>query len=115
MEISKDHLCLQALQALKEGSAVVAMDPRLHRSPASIEALQKVLRLARHCLAPKRQSRPSMKQCGEVLWGIRKNFREKTHLRAASTAHYSENIDVRKDNREMFGIQDGDNHEFRSA
>ncbi|XP_058202546.1 calmodulin-binding receptor-like cytoplasmic kinase 1 isoform X3 [Rhododendron vialii] len=104
-----------ALQALKEGCAVVAMDPRLQRSPASIEALEKVLRLARHCLAPNRQSRPSMKQCGEVLWGIRKDFREKNNVRAVSTAHYSEQIDVRKDNREMFGIEDGESYEFRSA
>lgn len=56
-----------------------------------------------------------MKQCGEVLWGIRKDFREKNNVRAASTAHYSEQIDVRKDNREMFGIEDGESYEFRSA
>ncbi|KAF7153518.1 hypothetical protein RHSIM_Rhsim01G0234600 [Rhododendron simsii] len=104
-----------ALQALKEGCAVVAMDPRLQRSPASIEALEKVLRLARHCLAPNRKSRPSMKECGEVLWGIRKDFREKNNVRAVSTAHYSEQIDVRKDNRDMFGIEDGESYEFRSA
>lgn len=103
------------MQTLKESGAVVAMDPRLRRSPASIQAVEKVLRLARHCLAPTRKGRPSMKQCAEILWGIRKDFREKNLVHDASRFHYSENIDVRQDHREEFGIEDGENYEFRST
>ncbi|GFZ19900.1 hypothetical protein Acr_28g0006050 [Actinidia rufa] len=56
---------MQALQRLKGGDAVVAMDPRLQRSPASIMVVEKVLKLARQCLAPQRQSRPFH----EGMWG----------------------------------------------
>ncbi|XP_057482849.1 calmodulin-binding receptor-like cytoplasmic kinase 1 isoform X3 [Actinidia eriantha] len=104
-----------ALQRLKGGDAVVAMDPRLRRSPASIMVVEKVLKLARQCLAPQRQSRPSMKECGEVLWRIRKDFREKNLSHTASSSHYSENMDVRMINRNMFGIEDSENYRFRSA
>ncbi|KAH0908149.1 hypothetical protein HID58_031470, partial [Brassica napus] len=36
----------------------------------------KVLEMAFQCLAPHRGSRPSMKKCSEILWGIRKDYRE---------------------------------------
>ncbi|KAF5954250.1 hypothetical protein HYC85_007106 [Camellia sinensis] len=79
-----------ALQRLNEGAAVVAMDPRLRRSPASLMVVEKILKLARHCLAPQRPSRPSMKQCCEVLWGIRKDFRDMNlALAASSISHHS--------------------------
>lgn len=103
-----------AMQRLKEGDAVVAMDPRLRRSPGSIMVVEKVLKLAQRCLATQRQSRPSMKDCVEVLWRIRKDFKENVSL-AASTSHQSENIDLRKVNRNMFGIEDSDAYQFRSA
>ncbi|OIW02563.1 hypothetical protein TanjilG_24014 [Lupinus angustifolius] len=67
-----------AMQVQKEGDAVIAMDPRLRRSPASVKAVNKVLNLAFHCLAPSKQSRPSMKSCAEILWAIRKVFRDET-------------------------------------
>ena len=105
---------MQALQRLKGGDAVVAMDPRLQRSPASIMVVEKVLKLARQCLAPQRQSRPSMKECGEVLWRIRKDFRENLS-HTASASHYSENMDVRMINRNMLEIEDSENYRFRSA
>ncbi|ONK62106.1 uncharacterized protein A4U43_C07F420 [Asparagus officinalis] len=65
-----------AMQRLKEGGGVLAMDPRLRRSPTSIMVVDRVLRLAKECVAASRKSRPSMKKCAEVLWGIRKDFRE---------------------------------------
>ena len=68
---------MQAMQKLKAGDAIIVMDPRLRRSPASTMAVEKVLKLAHRCLAPSRQSRPAMKNCAEVLWGIRKNVRER--------------------------------------
>ncbi|KAE9605993.1 putative protein kinase RLK-Pelle-RLCK-IV family [Lupinus albus] len=67
-----------AMQVRKEGDAVIAMDPRLRRSPSSVKAVNKVLNLAFHCLAPSKQSRPSMKSCAEVLWAIRKVFKDET-------------------------------------
>ncbi|CAL5334064.1 unnamed protein product [Camellia sinensis] len=105
-----------ALQRLKEGAAVVAMDPRLRRSPASLMVVEKILKLARHCLAPQRPSRPSMKQCCEVLWGIRKDFRDMNlALAASSISHHSDRVDVRNAHRNMFGIEDDECYRFKSA
>ncbi|CAL5388608.1 unnamed protein product [Camellia sinensis] len=108
--------CTEALQRLKEGAAVVAMDPRLRRSPASLMVVEKILKLARHCLAPQRPSRPSMKQCCEVLWGIRKDFRDMNlALAASSISHHSDKVDVRNAHRNMFGIEDDECYRFKSA
>lgn len=101
---------------LKNGDAVFAMDPRLRRSPASIKAMKKVLKLAFQCLAPSRQSRPAMKNCAEVLWGIRKNFKDETTSVSALPSHHSENIPQREKNKQMvFGIEDDDSYKFTSA
>ncbi|OIW16522.1 hypothetical protein TanjilG_32193 [Lupinus angustifolius] len=67
-----------AMRMLKKGEPVIAMDPRLRRSPASNKAAEKVLKLAFQCLAPTKESRPSMKSCAEVLWAIRKAFKDQT-------------------------------------
>ncbi|XXG85798.1 hypothetical protein AAC387_Pa11g0816 [Persea americana] len=66
----------RAMQKLKEGDVALAMDPKLRKSPAANSAAEKVLKLAAECLAPSKQSRPSMKRCAEVLWGIRRDYRE---------------------------------------
>ncbi|KAI9195876.1 hypothetical protein LWI28_018995 [Acer negundo] len=101
-----------AIQKLKAGDAIFVMDPRLRRSPASTMAVEKVLKLAHHCLAPSRQSRPAMKNCAEVLWGIRKNVRERalsSSAAAASTSHHSANYPIRnaKEKRHTsFGIDE---------
>ncbi|KAK0604706.1 hypothetical protein LWI29_018509 [Acer saccharum] len=111
-----------AIQKLKAGDAIIVMDPRLRRGPASTMAVEKVLKLAHHCLAPSRQSRPAMKNCAEVLWGIRKDFRERalsSSAAAASTSHHSANYPIgnAKENRcTSFGIDDGENYnKFISA
>ncbi|KAH7657082.1 Non-specific serine/threonine protein kinase protein [Dioscorea alata] len=65
-----------ALQKFKQGDTVLAMDPRMRRNPAAIMAVEKMMALGRECLAPTRKARPSMKQCGEILWRIRKDYRE---------------------------------------
>ncbi|GAB4860051.1 hypothetical protein Ancab_011529 [Ancistrocladus abbreviatus] len=65
-----------AMRKLKEGEPVLAMDPRLRRTPASIIAVKKILKLAQKCLFPTKQLRPTMKKCGEELWAIRTQFRE---------------------------------------
>ncbi|XWS71611.1 hypothetical protein CRYUN_Cryun03dG0152700 [Craigia yunnanensis] len=103
-----------AMKRLKEGEFVIAMDPRLGRSPASNMVVEKVLKLAHRCLAPVRQSRPSMKNCAEVLWRIRKDYNEKA---SSSTSHYSANFPDRdaKTNRHLLGIEEDDSYGFISA
>ncbi|XP_022729983.1 calmodulin-binding receptor-like cytoplasmic kinase 1 [Durio zibethinus] len=104
-----------AMKRLKEGEFVIAMDPRLRRSPASTMVVEEVLKLAQQCLAPVRQSRPSMKTCAEVLWGIRKDFKEKAS--SSSTSHFSANFPGRdaKANRYLFGIEEDESYGFISA
>ncbi|CAM8898628.1 unnamed protein product [Rhodiola kirilowii] len=71
-----------AMQKLKEREAVLVMDPTVRRNSAATYASEAILKLARQCVAPTRQLRPSMKRCAEVLWEIRKNHQDK---KAAST------------------------------
>lgn len=106
------------MQKLKEGYPVLAMDPQLRRNPASTMAAEKVLKLAHQCLAPLRHSRPSMRKCGEVLWGIRKDFRDKAFPSPfPSTSHHSANFPQRDANirNSPFGIEEGDSYRFISA
>ncbi|XP_071715569.1 calmodulin-binding receptor-like cytoplasmic kinase 2 [Rutidosis leptorrhynchoides] len=105
-----------AMQRLKGGEVVLAMDPKLKRNPASLMVVEKVLRVARQCLAPTRQSRPSMKKCAEILWRIRKDYHE--HNEVAAAANHSVQVpqmDARKNRHEFFGIEDSSNQRFRSA
>lgn len=106
---------MQAMQLLKQAEVVMAMDPRLRRNPASNKAVQKVLKLAFQCLAPGRQPRPSMKSCAEVLWEIRKDFREKAF---SHPPHHSADFpqrDGRKNRHKTYGIEDGKGYKFVSA
>ncbi|KAL4365064.1 hypothetical protein AHAS_Ahas07G0068700 [Arachis hypogaea] len=92
-----------AMKMLKQGDAVFAMDPRMRRSPASNKAVKKVLKLAFQCLAPSRELRPSMKSCAEVLWGIRKSFRdEATSNVPPLPSHQSENFPQRGKNLQTY-------------
>lgn len=99
---------MQAMQLLKQGEVVIAMDPRLKRSPASNKAVQKVLKLAFQCLAPVRRSRPSMKSCAEVLWEIRKDFTDRTSSHTHNASHHSANFpqrDGRKNRHKTYGMK----------
>jgi hypothetical protein len=69
-------LQVQAMKRFIEGNAISVLDPRLDQTSANNLALEKILELALQCLAPHRQSRPNMKRCAEVLWAIRKDYRE---------------------------------------
>ncbi|XP_015970910.1 calmodulin-binding receptor-like cytoplasmic kinase 2 [Arachis duranensis] len=107
-----------ALQMLKQGEVVIAMDPRLRRSPAAKKAVEKVLKLAHQCLAPSRQSRPTMKTCAEVLWGIRKDFRDKTSSHLSHDSHHSANYphrDAMNDRHKLFDIEGDNDRKFVSA
>lgn len=66
----------QAIKKFTSGDTISVLDPKLERNPSNNLALEKVLEMAFQCLAPHRGSRPSMKKCSEILWGIRKDYRE---------------------------------------
>ncbi|KAK7321334.1 hypothetical protein VNO77_31876 [Canavalia gladiata] len=106
-----------AMKMLKQGDSVFAMDPRLRRNPASIKAVKKVLKLGLQCVAPSKQSRPPMKNCAEVLWDIRKSFRDETISDNSSLpSHHSAIFPQRERNKHMlFGIEDDDSYKFASA
>lgn len=107
-----------AMQSLKVGDAIFVMDPLLRRSPGSTMAMEKVLKLARHCLAPSKQSRPSMKECSEVLWGIRKDLRASGSSSSAFISHQSADFPRREEKKSReaaFGIEDGGGYKFVSA
>ncbi|XP_039133621.1 calmodulin-binding receptor-like cytoplasmic kinase 2 [Dioscorea cayenensis subsp. rotundata] len=65
-----------AMKKFMEGSCVQILDPNLAPSPRTNLATEKILELALQCLAPTRQSRPRMQRCAEILWNIRKDYRE---------------------------------------
>lgn len=67
---------VQAMKKFLEGNALSVLDPRLDHTAANNLAIEKLLELAFQCLAPRRQNRPSMRRCAEILWGIRKDYRE---------------------------------------
>ncbi|KAL2332951.1 hypothetical protein Fmac_014164 [Flemingia macrophylla] len=107
-----------AMQMLKQGESVIAMDPRLSRNPASNKAVRKVLKLAFQCLAPSRRSRPTMKSCAEVLWDIRKDFKERTSSDPPHGSHHSADFlqrDARKNRHMTFGIEDRKDYKFVSS
>ncbi|CAN0854690.1 Calmodulin-binding receptor-like cytoplasmic kinase 1 [Linum grandiflorum] len=108
-----------AMKRLKDGDAIMVMDPILRRSPASNRATEDVLKLAQKCLAPMRPSRPSMKECAEVLWRIRKEFRERNALQSSSVSSASADFPRRNPNQTRittFGMEDIDeNPRFVSA
>ncbi|KAK9040638.1 hypothetical protein V6N11_015781 [Hibiscus sabdariffa] len=74
------HVSTQAMNKFTDGEAISALDPRLEPTAVTNLALEKILELALQCLAPRRQSRTSMRRCGEVLWSIRKDYREQSVL-----------------------------------
>ncbi|XP_010685626.2 calmodulin-binding receptor-like cytoplasmic kinase 2 [Beta vulgaris subsp. vulgaris] len=105
-----------AMNKLREGMPVLVMDPRLHRSPASIKVIEKILSLAQKCTGPVRNSRPAMKDCVETLWDIRKEFKEGTQLNY-SASHRSVDLhasEARKIRQESLGIE-GETYSFMSA
>ncbi|KAI8572592.1 hypothetical protein RHMOL_Rhmol01G0211500 [Rhododendron molle] len=65
-----------AIKNFTDGDAILVLDPRLDRSRANNLALEKTLELALRCLAPYKQNRPAMRRCAEILWSIRKDYRE---------------------------------------
>lgn len=69
-------LIMQAMKKFSDGDALLILDPRLEKSAANNLAIEKILELSLQCLAQRRQHRPSMKRCAEILWSIRKDYKE---------------------------------------
>ncbi|XP_062090373.1 calmodulin-binding receptor-like cytoplasmic kinase 2 [Humulus lupulus] len=65
-----------AVKKFADGDAPSILDPKLEHSAGNSLAVEKLLELALQCLAPRRQSRPSMRRCAEILWSIRKDYKE---------------------------------------
>ncbi|THU65782.1 hypothetical protein C4D60_Mb05t07270 [Musa balbisiana] len=65
-----------AMKRFTEGNAVQTLDPNLKPSLATNFAVEKILELALLCLAPSKTNRPSMRRCAEILWTVRKDYRE---------------------------------------
>ncbi|XP_020112472.1 calmodulin-binding receptor-like cytoplasmic kinase 2 isoform X1 [Ananas comosus] len=65
-----------AMKKFTEGDMIDTLDPNLPTNQATYLALENVFELAFECLAPTRQSRPSMRRCAEILWNIRKDYRD---------------------------------------
>ncbi|WRX11245.1 Protein kinase domain - like 10 [Theobroma cacao] len=75
---SRLDIAIDAIKNFTDGDAISALDPKLELTAGTNLALEKILELALQCLAPRRQSRPSMRRCGEILWSIRKDYREQS-------------------------------------
>ncbi|KAL9176236.1 hypothetical protein ABFS82_02G165800 [Erythranthe guttata] len=65
-----------AMKKFSSGEAVLALDPKLTRSPANNFVMEKIFELSWQCLAPHRNNRPPMRKCAEILWTIRKDYTE---------------------------------------
>lgn len=64
------------MKKFTDGLAISVLDPKLEKSDANCLALEKILELALQCVASHRQNRPIMRRCAEVLWNIRKDYKE---------------------------------------
>ncbi|KAJ8506122.1 hypothetical protein OPV22_007008 [Ensete ventricosum] len=78
-----------AMKRFTEGNGIQTLDPNIKPSLAINLAVEKILELALLCLAPTKKSRPSMRRCAEILWTIRKDYREflSSHPLAKAARH----------------------------
>ncbi|KAI3818557.1 hypothetical protein L1987_12367 [Smallanthus sonchifolius] len=65
-----------AMKKFREGHAISVLDPKLEGSDANRSVLEKILELSLLCVNGYRKNRPTMRRCVEVLWDIRKDYRE---------------------------------------
>jgi len=64
------------MEKFAEGNAIQTLDPNLEATDAINLAVEKLYELALQCLAPTKRNRPRMKRSVEILWSIRKDYRE---------------------------------------
>ncbi|GJN30307.1 hypothetical protein PR202_gb18601 [Eleusine coracana subsp. coracana] len=73
----REHLDRKnAMENFVKGNAIQTLDPSLDATDAINLAVEKMYELALQCLAPTKRNRPSMRRCAEILWSIRKDYRE---------------------------------------
>ncbi|KAK7844529.1 calmodulin-binding receptor-like cytoplasmic kinase 2 [Quercus suber] len=87
---------VQAMKKFTDGEAISTLDPKLACDSANILAVDKIVELALQCLAPRRQNRPSMRRCAEILWRIRKEYREALASHVSSLSSYSMSTSIRE-------------------
>ncbi|KVH97262.1 hypothetical protein Ccrd_000638 [Cynara cardunculus var. scolymus] len=73
---SRLDIAIDAMKKFMDGVAISILDPGLEKSDVNASALEKILELALQCVASHRQNRPIMRRCVEVLWNIRKDYKE---------------------------------------
>lgn len=66
------------MKKYKEGDTLLVLDPKLEASDANGLVLENILELALQCVNGHRKNRPTMRRCVEVLWNIRKDYKEST-------------------------------------
>lgn len=64
------------MKKFTEGESIEVLDPVLPRNEATSVALERILELAFSCLGPERNERPGMRRCAEILWNVRRDFRD---------------------------------------
>nr|CAD1836005.1 unnamed protein product [Ananas comosus var. bracteatus] len=74
-----------AMRKFTEGKAIETLDPNISPSPENYLAVEKIYELTLRCLAPTRNSRPSMRRSAEILWSIRRDYREMFPLDSLSS------------------------------
>jgi len=65
-----------AMKKFTDGFAISVLDPKLEKSDMNGLAIEKILELALQCVNSHRRNRPIMRRCAEVLWNIRKDYKE---------------------------------------
>ena len=84
------------MKKFTDGEAISTLDSKLACDAANNLAIDKILELALQCLAPSRQNRPSRKRCAEILWRIRKEYREALASDVSSLSSYSMSTSLRE-------------------
>ena len=84
------------MKKFTDGEAISTLDSKLACDAANNLAIDKILELALQCLAPRRQNWPSMRRCAEILWHIRKEYREALASDVSSLSSYSMSTSLRE-------------------
>ncbi|KAJ3682523.1 hypothetical protein LUZ60_015096 [Juncus effusus] len=75
-----------AMEKFVKGKAMETLDPNITETEAVNLTVQRVYELAVKCLAPSRRNRPGMKKCTEILWNIRKEYRQQMNSSSSLNA-----------------------------
>ena len=84
------------MKKFTDGEVISTLDPKLACDATNNLDVDKILELALQCLAPCRQNRPSMRRCAEILWELRKEYREALAPDVSSLSSYSMSTSIRQ-------------------